>query len=406
MSARLSVIVTLIGLLAAGCGADARDDDAQSGPAQGAPGDAGGKQDSAEAAFLASLEMINHEIIDGEQQTFRLVAEVSAAIIDDMKDGETLTAELWLLDGDADPSFRITTTLTFHEAGIGAFLSETVDASAFLPWRQMQARLISPRGQMDFVFQAGEAMATEITSPERPMTEPTIAPLEGLEMFERVQEGGEKEQLTLLGYLRDPYLYTVADGHTLKITVWASDGAADPSYTVEGNLVFVEDGLGGYISSALDTSALLPWGQLTVQISGELEGAEVDQRFTFTPGDLYGAEVLDPQPAIELLKEIEAVGLEIIDGEAASLRLAGEVAAPFYDAIPDGHTLMAQIAAADGAADPDFFIEAPLVYVADGLGGYITDVVDISALLPFQALSVRVLGDLDGAPVDQRLTLQ
>ncbi|MFN3198375.1 MAG: hypothetical protein ACE366_08170 [Bradymonadia bacterium] len=397
--------------------------------AEGAGAD--GKQDTTptQVGFIKSVELLEHEVVDGEKETFYITAEVADAFYDDAVDGETLKVEMWLLDGDANPEFKINTTLTYHVDGAGAFVSDLVDASDFLPWNTMKMRLTGERGYDDFVFTYGndlgqvtvEPMDTGVCMVDAEcgageacvdaacvaMAPETIKLVAGLEMISHEEIDGEKETIELVAYPSDEFYNTLEDGHVLQISLWASDGASNHDYKIPGALVFHVDGVGAYISGTLDTSDLLPWGQMTVEITGELNGESVHQQFVFTPGNFTAAEITVEAPVVEpveMIKEVEVVGFES-DGERAALLITGEVTEMYYDALLGGETLSLELWAADGASNPDYKIQAAMTYNPDGVGAFISDVIDVSDLIPFRALGVRVHGEYAGQPVDQTFTL-
>ncbi len=59
-----------------------------------------------------------------------------------------------------------------------------------------------------------------------------------------------------------------------------------------------------------------------------------------------------------------------------------------------------EVAATDGASNPDYKVSGELEYDADNVGGYIGNV-DTSTLLPYQRLTARVFGELANQSVDQ-----
>ena len=103
-----------------------------------------------------------------------------------------------------------------------------------------------------------------------------------------------------------------------------------------------------------------------------------------------------------LLESLDIVDQEF-DGDESTmvLRLVGELNGNHYfDEIEDGHELLVSIRANDGAST-DFSVEATMAYTADGVGGYLSDPIDVSELLPYQSLRVAVSGTHEGGEVAQ-----
>ncbi len=78
-------------------------------------------------------------------------------------------------------------------------------------------------------------------------------------------------------------------GHTLALEIWANDGASNEDFKVEAELVY--DGE-IYTTDVIDTSDLLPWQLLRVDVKGELGDREILQGFEFAPGFEIGDEVI------------------------------------------------------------------------------------------------------------------
>lgn len=179
--------------LASGCSSDddkgnaATDDvptvdNASDYPEAGVSDSCGGKCDNPDAALqsssnrlLASLDMTNYENTEGESESFRLVGEVLEEQYLVVEQGQTLTVEIYAADGASNEEFKVTAELTYEEDGVGAFVSDTIDTSALIPWQLLR---IDVKGTHEFVVPA-----TEETE-EEPATEETFEEREVLQAFE------------------------------------------------------------------------------------------------------------------------------------------------------------------------------------------------------------------------------
>ncbi|MFU8802543.1 MAG: hypothetical protein ACNA8W_01925 [Bradymonadaceae bacterium] len=109
--------------------------------------------------------------------------------------------------------------------------------------------------------------------------------LSELSLLNRENIEGEEETLQVYGEVADDFYFDVEDGHVLKIEIWASDGASDPDFVVEGELVYDLDHVGAFLSDSIDVSELLPYQGLRILVTGEYGENQVVQLFEF----LYGA---------------------------------------------------------------------------------------------------------------------
>lgn len=356
--------------------------------------------------MIEALGMLNHQVIDGESETFELIAEAGEPIYDEVVDGDLLTAEIWASDGASNPDFRLSATLTFYADGVGAFMSETIDTSELLPWLELTVRLsgtLTSGTVVDesFVFVPGEVSARPVEEDE---PEPMVHHLENVSMHDYQSADGELESFALIAEAGASIYDEVVDGDVLDVEVWASDGASNPEYRLAGRATFSADGLGAFMTETIDTSTLLPWLQLSVRFSGELSsGTTIDEVFIFEAGDTVAEPyVEEPEPAVHHLENVTMHDYQSAEGELESFALIAEVGASIYDEVVDGDILVVEVWASDGASNPDYRLNGTATFYADGLGAFMTETIDTSTLLPWQQLSVRFSGELSsGTAIDE-----
>ena len=224
--------------------------------------------------------------------------------------------------------------------------------------------------------------------------------LSGLTMFNYASADGESESFALIGEVAEAYYFEVEQGQKLSVEVFAVGGADNPDFKIPAELVYEEDGIGAFASETIDTSLLLPWQVIHVQVSGELGGRTVDQTFEFQAGNEVGQETFE-RASIAPLANLSMLMYESQDGEVERFALYADVVDAYYDVVPDEHTLHVEIYAADGASNPEFKVTSTITYDADAVGGYTSDLIDTSELLPWQLLKIRIVGELAGEFVDQ-----
>lgn len=122
--------------------------------------------------------------------------------------------------------------------------------------------------------------------------------LASLHMADFESIDGERESFALVGELLEPELPEEGEepdteepplpGHILALEISAVDGASDPDFSIGSELYF--DGE-QYVSDAIDSSALIPWQLLRVEVTGMHGDREIRQAFEFAPGFDVGDEV-------------------------------------------------------------------------------------------------------------------
>jgi hypothetical protein len=233
---------------------------------------------------LIDLHLINHEVIDGEQETFRLVADVSGRALFEIPDGHVISARIWAADGASNPDFRVTGELVYDADHVGGYLSETIDSSELLPWQALRVRLIGELGDQlidqTFEFSAGDERGREVEeSVFGKVATPTVV------------IDGEAELLVVTAEPVDELLALIPEHHALNLEVFASDGASNPDFRIAGGFDFFEIGIeervsGVWVSDVIETTELVPWQQLSIRIFGELRGRPIDETFRFGIEDI------------------------------------------------------------------------------------------------------------------------
>lgn len=120
-----------------------------------------------------------------------------------------------------------------------------------------------------------------------------------LEMMSYESSEGVEEDFILMAEALEESFEILEEGDVLKVEIYAADGAANPDFKVEGELQYrvVDEELliGSFVSERIDTSELLPWQLLKIDVIGQLGETDVLQTFEFAPGLMQGAEIL-PEP--------------------------------------------------------------------------------------------------------------
>ncbi len=155
-----------------------------------------------------------------------------------------------------------------------------------------------------------------------------IQVLTGLRLQE-LDSTSESQSVRFVGEVSEDILMGIPDGHPLDVTIYASDGASNTDYTVPATLEFEADNVGGYISDPIDTSALLPWQRLTVEISGSMEGLSIEEKWYFSSGEPEGTrgELLPD----ELVTGLYMNNYQFADGVEESFTLRADIADAIYD---------------------------------------------------------------------------
>lgn len=249
-----------------------------------------GKCDAYDGRVLSRLEM-NNVRTTGDSQRFRFVGTIADAYHADVRDGDPLAVELWLIDGDADPTYRITAKLTYDTDAIDGFISDDIDASGFLPWRYMMAHVtgnISGGVVVDeyFAFEQGILDGTPADASWTP------SPIAQLGANQLELDPGLPRQVLGFWATLDPALAPspeqIHDGDTLALELNLADGDADPSFAIRTTMTYDADAADAFVTDPVDVSAFLPWQVMNARVSGTLGGEiEVDRTFTVRIEDVY-----------------------------------------------------------------------------------------------------------------------
>ncbi len=164
--------------------------------------------------------------------------------------------------------------------------------------------------------------------------------LAALDMTNYENEMGETESFRLVGEVIEDQYFVVEQGQTLTVELYAADGASVQDFKVTAELTYEEEGVGAFVSDTIDTSELIPWQLLRIDVTGAhtfvetnedaeegepvevVEEREIMQTFEYTPGLETGAEVL-PEP--------EDPFAPALDIHAGAIFIDPEVEAPSYD---------------------------------------------------------------------------
>lgn len=251
-----------------------------------------GKCDSAAGRALASLELNDVRTGEsGDSQQFRLVGSLTDALYDVAEDGDSLAVELRLADGDADPSFRITTKIVYDADAIGGFISDDVDASGFLPWRYMIAHVQgSLRGGAEvdeyFAFEQGTLAGEPVGADWAP------SPIARIGANQVTFDPDVPEQVLMFWAELDPALAPppeqIHDGDKLSLELRLADGDADPNFAIRTTMTYDADAADAFVTDTVDVSAFLPWTVMKARVTGTLGGdTTVDRTFIMRIDDVY-----------------------------------------------------------------------------------------------------------------------
>lgn len=391
---KISALFLALSLLGGGCAAPTTE------PAGAAPGRIDGKADADRPLAFASVQMIDYAFAEGEEESFGLLIEASDAYDDLVADGDELTASISATDGASNPDFYVTGSLTYHEDGIGAFVSESpVDTSLLLPWHELTVRLTSELSTGDEIDESWTFVAG--TTEAEPSANQPGAPtglFRGLSLVD-YRSTPETASFAILAELGDEHYGEAADGQLLSYELWADDVE---SYALEGLLTYEADGVGAFLGETIDASDLVPFYALNVRLTGELEsGVLIAEHWVFVAGEtearFVGKVVTSPGPVARMY--VEDVASEDGDQEFISFGADLDSEAAYFAA--EGDTLEIEVWAADGASNADYRVTGTLRY---GAGGTFTTegFIDTSSLLPWHALRVRAFGELRGGiAIDQ-----
>lgn len=146
--------------------------------------------------------------------------------------------------------------------------------------------------------------------------------LASLDMVDFQNLQGESESFALVGDIvladgEEP----PAEGATLDLQIAAVDGASNPDFKVSAQLVF--DGA-QFRSDTVDSSDLIPWQLMHIDVTGMHGDREINQAFEYAPGFEIGAEVL---PELDLADPFE----QALDVTLPVIVIDPEVPAPDYE---------------------------------------------------------------------------
>jgi hypothetical protein len=234
-----------------------------------------GKCDSATAHVLAGLEM-NNIRSTSESLHFRLIGTIVDGTEDAIAEDQELAVEMWLLDG-ADPDYQIPATLTFEADTLGGFASEDIDASGFLPWQYMMARVhgrLRSGVAVDqyFAFKQGNAEAERATADWVPSA---IADFGASEVS---FDPDAPSHVLLFWAELDPGLAPpVSDGDELRLEL----RSGDTEHPIAATMSYDGDTAAAFVSTPVDVSEFLPWSVISARVIGMLgSDTPVDRTFT------------------------------------------------------------------------------------------------------------------------------
>ena len=170
----------------------------------------------------------------------------------------------------------------------------------------------------------------------------------------------------------------------LDVEMWLVDGDANSEFKLHTTLDYSEAD-GGYLAEGVDISLFTPWKEMRLRV----RGLDVDQTFELRNGDT-GAY---PESAVQAL-EVQRMFNE--PGVDEQVRLILELEDAAVDVPDEGDEVAVELWTDGGPT-----IRTTLVYDADNVGQYISDFVDITDLIPYRDLRVRLRGALrDGQSLD------
>lgn len=167
-----------------------------------------------------------------------------------------------------------------------------------------------------------EACGGKCDDPDAVLNASTSRLINSLDMVDYQSADGESESFALTASLIDlGDEEAPLEGATLSLELYAADGASNPDFKLTAELVF--DGT-DFVSQAIDTSELLPWQLMRVDVTGEHAGRTINQAFEFAPGFEVGAEVVPELDAEDPWAAAKDVNLPVI-------QLDADLAVPDYE---------------------------------------------------------------------------
>ena len=374
----------LLLLLASACASSA-------GP--GMPGETGGgKADGADARALRSVEILDYHSDGGEEEHFDLFVEPTDAFLAHIEEGTRLSVSLYADDGASVMDYRVEGSLT---QGVDGMMTDApLDTSSLLPYRRLGAQFTTttPSG-----FVVDETWiydpATDTWSPAELADEPESV-FRGLSLF-AVEIGPESGSLGLVAELSDAEYGNAADGDRIKAELWADDVDWNVVTTA---LTYEADGIGGFAASTIDVSALLPYHDLFVRLSGTL-GSE--RRFSET----WLLTVDDVPVLVGVAATFSTVSFaQVGDGVTSEQLMINASLSDGWRAV-DGETVEIEIWQPEG--DDGAHVRGTLTYVEEGYQSFTTnELIDVSELVGWDTLRMRIRGLLrSGAPIDETFDL-
>ena len=192
----------------------------------------------------------------------------------------SIAVEFFLVDGDANPDFKLRETLFFEANNVGAYVTTEVDASGFVPFREMHARITGFIGNravdQTFSFADGATEGQSVAAPER---------VDALQMVGYTADPGEgTESFTLLAFPASDVFFAVDFNGSITAELSLLDGDANPDFRITAEMPW-DGNAEGWVSTTIDSSLFVPWRAMQVQLTGVLANGELlDETFVFDAG--------------------------------------------------------------------------------------------------------------------------
>lgn len=189
-----------------------------------------------------------------------------------------------------------------------------------------------------------EACGGKCDNPDAALYSSSGRLLGNLDLIEQTRANEDPTAHILSAEPVDEEYDNVEDGHTLTVKLYALGGeqcaedtvcaageacvnglcapADEEPQTVDAQLTYYVEGVGGYLTEEVDLSPLGDWAVLRADVSGTYGDQEIDQRFEFAPGLDQGVEVL-PEP--------EDPFAPALDVNAGAIFIDPSVPAPDYE---------------------------------------------------------------------------
>lgn len=180
----------------------------------------------------------------------------------------------------------------------------------------------NPEDYAEGAFGVSEACGGKCDDPNAVLNVSQTRLLASLDMADYFAEDGESESFTLTGELLEVEDEDAPEaGHTLDLEIWANDGASNPDFKIPAVLTF--DGE-RYTSETIDSSDLIPWQLLRIDVTGTHAARDIVQGFEYAPGFDIGDEVVVHGETADPWADAKNVDLPVI-------QLDAEMEVPAYD---------------------------------------------------------------------------